>query len=245
MYVSSLGGADPVFPASVERWREPLLMEAPDLPISFLLAWLKHESGGNPCSVGIPGVEAGMFQTFHPADDRFGATFAQLRAGCTGSTTTGTINAAAQVKSGANYVRSKRDAARAHLARVGANWSESSPDFWAMVKQEHALPCVAIDLLPLVARKLGRAPASWAEFRATVMSTSASEMPAGCARFAASPSKRGLRNRLEDTMANAEAVGVYGTGGASESTGGSKLALLLLLGGLGVLAGMTLRQAKH
>jgi len=247
MYVAArnaLGAVESAFPASVEQWRSRLAEQGSDLPLNFLLGWLKHESGGNPCALGIPGVEAGMFQTYHPADDRYGASFAELRAGCSGGSIVNpsAINRDLQVKSGLNYVRGKRDAARRHLAAVGASWSESSPDFWAMVKQEHALPCVAVELLPLVRRKLGRAPATWAEFRATVMSTSASEMPAGCARFASSPSHGSLRNRLEDTMANAEKVGAYGAGGAS---GGSTGKLVLLLGGLGALAWLTTMALRH
>lgn len=247
MYVaarSALGGAlDLVFPASVEQWRSRLAAQGGDLPLNFLLGWLKHESGGNPCALGIPGVEAGMFQTYHPADDRYGATYAELRAGCSGGNVVNpsAINRDLQVKSGLNYVRGKRAAARKHLAAVGASWNESSPDFWAMVKQEHALPCVAIDLLPLVKKKLGRAPSGWNEFRSTAMTIPASSMPAGCARFASSPSHGALRSRLEDTLANAEKVGAYGAGGA----GGSVAKLVLLVGGLGALAWLTTKALRH
>jgi len=246
MYVrQSLGAVGSAFPASVEQWRSLLASEGSDLPLEFLLGWLKHESGGNPCSTGIPGVEAGMFQTYHPTDDKYGATFAQLREGCSGQSVTGTVRRDLQVKSGLNYVRGKRDAARAHLARVGASWSENSADFWSMVKQEHALPCVAVDLLPLVTRKLGRPPNGWREFRDAVMATPASGMPAGCAGFAASASKRGLRNRLEDTLANAETVGAYGAGGASGSLSTDTVKVAVVLGTLAVLAAMMFRHARH
>jgi hypothetical protein len=230
---AALGAAFEVeFPPNVEQWRLRLAAQGSDLPINFLLGWLKHESGGNPCAVGIPGVEAGMFQTYHPTDDRYGATYPELRAGCSGSSIVNpaAINRDLQVKSGLNYVRSKRDAARRHLAAVGASWSESSSDFWSMVKQEHALPCVAVDLLPLVTTKLGRAPSSWSEFRSTAMTIPASSMPAGCARFANSPSHRSLRSRLEDTLANAEKVGAYGAGGGRGASGGSLLAALAIAG---------------
>jgi len=230
------------FSASVEQWRGLMSTAGGDLPIEFLLSWLQHESGGNPCSTGIPNVEAGIFQTFHPADDRFGATFTQLRAGCSGQSVTdpGAVNRSLQVQSGLNFVRGKRDAARSHLSRVGANWGENTADFWSMVKQEHALPCVASELLPLMTRKLGRPPGSWAEFRAAVMATPAAEMSVGgapgCARFAGSPSKQGRRNRLEDTLANAEEVGKFGGSfqpGASGSSGtpgtsGAELVLAVL-----------------
>ncbi len=203
------------FPPQVEQWRPTFRRLGSDLPQDFLLAWLTKESGGNPCATGIPGVEAGVFQTFHPADDKFGATFAQLRALCSGQNLTQAMTsefASLQANSGLNFVRGKRNAARAHLAAVGARWSESSKDFWTAVKQEHALPCVMGDLLPRVTSALGRPPRSWGEFRNAVMSMSPSQMGSGCAGFAASSSVRGLRSRLEDTLVNAEEVGQFGGG---------------------------------
>lgn len=201
-----------------------------------------------PGSVGIPNVEAGIFQTFHPADDKHGATFAQLRTGCTGSTLTNpnAVNRELQIRSGLNFVRAKRDIARMHLFNVGARWDESSSDFWTMVKQEHALPCVPVELLPRVAARLGRPPATWDEFRTAVMAMPASEMGPGCQRFANSPSKHGLRNRLEDTLRNAEEVGKFG-GGVLGTIGGLTRGLgtygpILLIGAAGALLFLLWRE---
>ena len=44
-----------------------------------------------------------------------------------------------------------------------AHWSV--PDYWKLVKAPHALPAILGNGMPAVVKKLGRAPASWAEFR--------------------------------------------------------------------------------
>lgn len=185
-----------------------------------MLAWLAKESGGNPCALGIPGVEAGIFQTFHPADDRFGATFSQLRSACSGGKLNRPLTsdeAVLQAKVGVNFIRNKVAVASAHFAAAGIKFPKSSKDFWIGVKQEHALPCV-MAILPRVTAKLGRPPRSWSEIHQTLMRMSQSELAGGCDRFAASPSVRGLKNRLEDTLVNAEEVGQFG-GGLFGTTG--------------------------
>ncbi|HZJ67683.1 MAG TPA: hypothetical protein VFD36_29470 [Kofleriaceae bacterium] len=224
------------FPPQVEQWRSFFRRLAPDLPTDFLLAWLAKESGGNPCALGIPGVEAGIFQTFHPADDRFGATFAQLRAPCgTGQSLARAMSsdeAELQARAGANFVRGKVADAKRHLAAVGWNLSTSSADFWNAVKQEHALPCVMGDLLPRVRAQLGRAPRSWAEFHQVAIAMPASQT-GSCSGFAAAPSVRGLRSRLEDTFANAEEVGRFGGGILGPLLGAPLIVKLALAGVLG------------
>ncbi len=229
------------FKASAEQWRPLFQKYAPDLPQDFLIAWLNNESGGNPCALGIPGVEAGIFQTYHPADDRYGATFDQLRAGCSGQTLVdpSAVDYDLQARHGLNYVRGKIAAAQTHMFAAGVNWPMSSSDFWIGVKQEHALPCVMSDLLPRVTRKFGP-PSSWDEFRREAMSMSPSEMGSGCAGFMASPSQKGLRNRLEDTMQNAEETGKYGGGVRAEIGKLGSMGPFLLLGGAATLLGVML-----
>lgn len=162
----------PVFPAPVEAWRTRIdtASAGMGIPIEFLLTWVQFESYGNPCSVGIPKVEAGIAQTYHPDDDRFGATFDELRAACV----EGTQELARpltedekdlQVKSLVGLVKGARDGARGNMARAGVTWSESSPDFWKLVKLRHALPAFAGDYLVPCAADLGHPPATWAEFR--------------------------------------------------------------------------------
>lgn len=200
------------FPAQVEQWRSLLSRFGSDLPIDFQLAWLLKESGGNACALGIPNVEAGIFQTFHPADDRFGATFGQLRAACSGSKLVRPLTpdeAALQAKAGTNFIRGKRDTARAHFAAAGIRFPESSTDFWTGVKQEHALPCVMADL-PRITAFLGHPPRSWDEIHRAFVAIPASKLGSGCANFKNSPSLKGLSSRLEDTLVNAEEVGKFG-----------------------------------
>lgn len=204
------------FPPQVEQWRSLFARHGSDLPTDLLLAWAWKESDGNPCATGIPGVEAGLFQTYHPTDDRYGATFAQLRAACVGQSQTRALSSDEtlfHVKSGLAFVRDKKNAARAHFAAAGIRFSESGTDFWTGVKQEHALPCVMGGLLPRITARLGRPPDSWAEIHQVAMDMSPAEMDPGCAGFASAPSMKGLRNRLEDTLVNAEEIGRFGGGG--------------------------------
>lgn len=214
---------------SAEFWRSLLAQFARDIPVNFLVDWIDHESGGNPCSRGFcndtsgKGVncdsptavfnrEAGIFQTDHPGDDRFGATSPQLRVTCVGTTQTQTRpltldEQLIHVKAGINYVQFERSIARSALAAVGARWPETSADFWMLVKSRHGLKTIATELLPVVARKLGRAPVSWTEFVNTYATLPGSAIPASLQRFFFSPSTAGRRNRLDDVIANAETIG--------------------------------------
>jgi hypothetical protein len=221
------------FAPQVEQWRPLLSRFGSDLPTNFLLAWLAKESGGNPCAVGIAGVEAGLFQTFHPEDDRFGASFDQLRAACSGGSQSlaralTPDEAALQVLSGTNLVRSFRNTARAQLAQVGGRWGEGSTDFWSLVKLQHALPAVA-GMLPQITQRLGRAPSGFGEFHQQVIATPFDQLPSALQRFAASASSRGLANRMEDAIVNAEEVGAFG-GGVFSGTLGTVFKIALAAG---------------
>jgi hypothetical protein len=162
----------PPFAPLVEMWRDPLSV-AGDLPTDFLLAWISCESGGNACSYTSM-RESGIFQLMPPDNTRDGNTTEDaLRTACVPG-----IQATAngrqvnnltpdeideQVRSGITYVRHVRDVARARLAAVGANWDESSGDFWAMVKLVHTLPSL-MNGLEIATANLGRPPESWDEF---------------------------------------------------------------------------------
>lgn len=231
------------FKLSAEQWRPVFAQLAPDLPQDFLVAWLHNESGGNPCSTGIPNVEAGIFQTFHPADDRFGASFSDLRAGCQGQAIVdaGAVKRDLQARAGINFIRNKIGVATAHLAAAGVSWPQSSPDFWMAVKQEHALPCVMGDLLPRVTRKFGPPP-DWNTFKRQALSMDPSEMGTGCANFARAPSLHGLQNRIADTMRNAEETGKFG-GGVRAAIGSLGIVgPVLLFGAAGALLYMLWRR---
>ena len=156
------------FPKYVEIWRNLLADAAPDLPTDFLLAWINKESAGNMCSF-TSYHEAGIFQLMPPDNTRDGGTTEEaLRAACNPGVQTFARDPTAdekmvQITSGVRYVRHVRDVARKRLAAVGANWSESSADFWSMVKLVHTLPSL-LNGLEIAKKALGRAPANWAEF---------------------------------------------------------------------------------
>ncbi len=200
------------FPSSVEAWRSLLERYRGDIPINFLLAWLAKESGGNPCS-WTSLREAGIFQLMQGDNQNVaGVTEAQLRASCIGETQQSarnltTAEAELQVASGMQYVRWARDVARQKLAAAGAKWSESSTDFWKMVKLVHAYPGYINGWLAAATSKFGRPPASWDEFRSAI-------------------------SGYASVLDNAEEVG----GRADVSSGGiSPITLLILGGGLGLL----------
>lgn len=67
------------------------LAAAYGIPVAFVLAWIQHESGGNPCAVGFPGevdrngqpLETGILQLMSPDDIRLAdTTVTEMRANC-------------------------------------------------------------------------------------------------------------------------------------------------------------------
>jgi hypothetical protein len=160
----------PARPYGVESWR-PLVAEmAGDIPVEVLLRWIKHESGGNPCSTGkiVNGasIENGLFQLYSPDDDHI-ATPAQLHGSfCSGQKVLRDLSldeARIQVASGIAYVRNCRERARAQLKQGGVEWDETGSDFWSLVKMQHNLPSVPKTYIP----KLH--PSSWSEFKEGVI----------------------------------------------------------------------------
>lgn len=197
------------YPAPVERWRTRIEQKAAgmDLPIDFLLTWVKHESYGNPCSLGVPGREAGIGQTWHPDDDRFGATFDELRAACVSGTQKEArplteAEKDLQVTSLVGLVRSARDAARGQMSRAGVTWPETSADFWKLVKLRHALPAWGANYLVPCRDALGHPPATFAEFRGWIESLSEEQVIAvnrNVKPFASLAQRRRLFDNAEKT----------------------------------------------
>ena len=171
----------PDFPAPVEAWRSLIEAKAPELPTDFVLMWVRYESYGNPCALGVKGHEAGIAQTWHPDDDRYGATYDELRAACVEDSQDLARSLTddekdLQVASLVGLVRSSRDAARAQMARAGVTWPETSSDFWKLVKLRHALPAWGADYLVPCKKALGHAPATFGEFRGWIESLSDDEV---------------------------------------------------------------------
>jgi hypothetical protein len=235
------------FRPAVEQYRPLLQRLGPDLPIDFMMASIDEESGGNNCSLGIPGVEAGIMQTFHPSDDRFGATFSQLRTNCSGQIPIRPLTADEQLlqaRVAVNAIRQFRDQARQRLAAVGATWSESSNDFWNFVKLGHGLPAMQTDLLRQITASLGRPPASWDEFKAITLSMAPAQFPPSLVRFAAAASVRGLQNRIADVLVNAENAGKFGGGFIGAVLSNPAVAIVALGGAAAVLIYLIRRRRR-
>lgn len=177
------------------------------------------------CSVGNPN-EVGIFQLFFPGDAKYGATLEGLRAICGKSKTQNPRDLSwlteaeldMQVGAGIRKVIAARETVRRVFSQNGIRWPESSFDFGSAVKQIHATPAVISELVPKITRRDGAPPASWVDLRQKVMSFPAEQMGAGLRRLWNAPSKRGLRNRLEDTLRNAEFVGRAWAGSSARSS---------------------------
>ena len=176
---------------SVTQW-EPFVRVAAKLagvPAEFVMAYIGVESGGNPCSIGVPGAkgpdgqpqELGLFQLYNPDDLKaLKATGKELREYCASdgsSRQTRQLTAkeiGRHVGLGIANIQKHKARAVAAMQKYGYKWDENSKDFWRMVKLVHALP-VLVDLgknpaTKQVADKLGYAPSTWDQFRETYAS---------------------------------------------------------------------------
>jgi hypothetical protein len=206
----------------VERWRPEIEKRAGDLPVEAILEWIQIESGGDTCSPGMS-TEAGIFQLNFPDDAKYGASLKGLQAICAKSKLPGfdiswlsEAELDMEVGSGIRKIRAARDIVRQVFAANGMSWSEGSFDFGSAIKQIHSAPAVILELVPKIVHRDGTAPTSWNDLRSRVMAFPVDQMsgldahgrPYGLRALALAPSKYGLRNRLEDTMRNAEFVGL-------------------------------------
>jgi hypothetical protein len=202
------------FPPLVERWRAEVEKRAGDLPVDAILEWIRIESDGDMCATGLP-TEVGIFQLFFPSDAKYGATLEGLRALCRRSKHQNPADISwlspsdldMQVGAGIRKILAARDTVRQVFAKHGVTWAETSFDFGAAVKQIHATPAVIVELLPKITRRDGAPPSSWDALWRSVMSFPVAQMGQGLRKLWNTSSKRGLRNRLEDTLHNAAFVG--------------------------------------
>jgi hypothetical protein len=203
----------------VARWRPEVEKRAGDLPVDAILEWIRIESGGDMCATGAPN-EVGIFQLLFPDDAHYGATLEGLRAICQKSKvrhpddiswlSQGELDM--EVGAGIRKIRTARDVVRRVFAANGIVWPETSFDFGSAVKQIHAAPAVILELVPKIVHRDGRPLANWDDLRGRVMAFPVSQMGPGLRALANSPSRHGLKNRLEDTLRNAEFVGVAWAG---------------------------------
>lgn len=201
------------FPPLVERWRREVALRAQDLPVDAILEWIRIESGGDMCAIGGP-TEVGIFQLMFPGDAKYGATLEGLRDLCARSKSQNPADISwlteaeldMQVGAGIRKILAARDQVRRVFGESGVHWPETSFDFGSAVKQIHAAPAVISELVPKITKRSGT-PTNWAELRRQVMTFPVDQMGAGLRKLWNAPSKRGLQNRLEDTLRNAEFVG--------------------------------------
>lgn len=188
---------------SVESWRvlATSLGTPLAIPANVTLAWVQKESGGNPCSIGEtvnPPQEYGIAQLYYPSDEAISSR-ANLRSACATSQVTNTEIAKmdraqkarvraelerlarpltdaeklAQMKATVGLIQKCRGAAGVYADRAKVKWGQ--PDRWKLVKLYHNLP-VMVALLPDVTQKLGHPPASWDEYKRTVLAMNPAEL---------------------------------------------------------------------
>ncbi len=175
---------------------------------------------------GLP-TEAGIWQLMFPDDARYGATLEGLRSIAVKSRTQNPADISwlsesdldMEVGAGIRKVLAARDIVRRVFSQSGVTWPESSFDFGSAVKQIHATPAVITEMVPKITRQ-GGPPTSWDDLRRRVMAFPVSQMGPGLQSLANAPSKNGLKNRLEDTLRNAEFVGrVWGASSRNAKVG--------------------------
>jgi len=183
--VGAIGGGDGHGPTSwtPEAWRDVVAPYASafDLPLDFCIAWIRVESGGNPCAIGTPGAhgpdgnprELGIAQLYNPDDFKaLGIDATSLRAYCardTGACARGLSADEMDAHARANVRLMARCRDRAETV-LDTNGCGDWPTFdracsWKLV---HGLPGILMQGLPRVRAHLGRSPASWHEFRVTI-----------------------------------------------------------------------------
>lgn len=201
------------FPPLVERWRAEVAKRANGLPVDAILEWIRIESGGDMCSTGTPS-EAGIFQLSFPDDAKYGATLDGLRALCERSKHQNPADISwlseadldMEIGAGIRKISAGRDIVRRVFSGNRVSWPETSFDFGSAVKQIHATPAVITELVPKIAKQSGP-PTNWPDLRQRVNAFPIDQMGARLRQLASAPSHYGLKNRLEDTLRNAEFVG--------------------------------------
>jgi hypothetical protein len=192
---------------TVERWRPFALKYLPSVPVDFILAWIKRESGGRitkPTSLN----ERGILQV-HPdeATDMglSSAEFNQLLV----MEDSPSYNAAEHFRISAKLVFYKQKVAETYAKRYGLNWTGSS--FWTYVKLIHGLPAIASKGMAAFVDALKRPPVSFAEFATWLRAK----------RWAYAGWDA---DRVSKILANAEDTGKWATGA------GAGVGTLVLLG---------------
>lgn len=214
------GGTVANYSNNVKAW-EPAVQAIASLagvPWRFAMEWLRAESGGNPCAFGLATQfgpdgklprEIGLFQLYNPNDfQKLGVDPAAMRAYCVPGTQRLSRKLTPeevqyQIEAGIGLIKLCQAEADKTMAAVGVDWHHGA-DYWAMVKLYHALPVILRPGLANVAKRLGRPPINWMEFRKTYEDI----VPA--AKFNPKLKKQ---NREWRALNNAQETGAYGDDG--------------------------------
>jgi hypothetical protein len=153
------------------------------IPLAVAMQWLSMESDGAPCAFGKAGkvgpdgqpLEIGLGQIYNPDDFQHlgltarGITPATFRAYCApGSQRRTRRLTPREMEDQVRHtllakIEDSRGIADRAIEQHHLHWRQA--DYWKLVKSVHAWPPIINKGLPSVVKKLGRAPASWAEFR--------------------------------------------------------------------------------
>lgn len=180
---------------NVKSWAALAAKMAGDIPVPFILEWIRIESGGNPCKtggsvidlkkypkanpkdVGIV-VESGIGQLYYPDDfNRFGIDIDKWRAPCQGgkySTSSVCLRPLtgeelnAQMDGLIKYINRLRMIVSQTLIPLGIKWGVSTSDYWTAVKLYHGVPNLFKKAFPDGTKKLGYPPRSWKELRGAI-----------------------------------------------------------------------------
>jgi hypothetical protein len=208
------------------------LAAAYGIPVAFVLSWIQHESGGNPCAVGNAGavdskgqaLETGILQLMSPGDIQLaGTTVAEMRVNCSANLHSGLdieqkplrplTSDEMKIHAGKSldYIAAVTRIVDGSFARHGVSWPKTSTDYWTMVKAYHAGQGIPTAGLDASVKGLGHAPSSWAEFKQGIENLLASgQRPLGL-----------TRERWQGAFANAEKTGRQAFGDKSASVSGN------------------------
>ena len=176
---------DPEYPPEIWRPLVERLISAdyPRIAVPVAMQWLTMESDGAPCAFGRASElgpdgfprEIGLGQLYNPDDFKLlklterGITPTTLRSYCVPGTQRRSRaltdeEMEQQVRHAVlDLIQRCMGEADRTVARFGLQWSPR--DYWTLVKSFHAMPVISDNGMPAVAKKIGRAPRSWSEFR--------------------------------------------------------------------------------
>lgn len=182
------------FPRSVERWRKPLKKLNDWVPLDFLLAWIRVESGGRLSPPVTSLGERGLFQV-HPDEVPYlklsDEQFKNL-----------TKDSGLALRTGVKQAKLYARFSKKYLTEVGSEWH--GRDFWKLVKLHHGAFSIPRYTLLAFERENSHGPATWEELETFALDavTDKKDLVPDDKKF----SKR-LRALIPKTFKNADKTG--------------------------------------